>query len=230
MNDESLSSLYMTVDWSATDWTERDDVLPYQMLSLLDDLPGCRILDLGCGSASLGVELAERGYDVTCLDLYVQPARERAAARRAQIRFVEQDMSEMAFAGEFDAVINWDVSGIGLKPTDEDNIDIVRRVYDALVPGGKFLIETYNLAFARQHGIDVLTYDGASGRCIGDITRTLVDGCQRTWNLSLRLFSIEEWRAILCGLGFSVLGVWGSRSKTELSTESKMLVILAQKP
>ena len=137
MIHKDIRKLYSTVDWSNADFTERFDGLAEAVLRLLGDLPGKRILDLGCGSASLGVELAVRGFDVVGLDLHIAPARQRVAARRVTVELIEQDMSQMTFSEEFDAIVNWDVGGIGLFPTDEENIDIVKRVYRALVAEGR---------------------------------------------------------------------------------------------
>lgn len=229
MAKKDLKELYASRDLSTIDFTQRHDAFADAVISLLGDLPGRRILDLGCGSATLAVELAERGFEATGLDWQLEAARHRIAARKVGVRLVEQDMAEMAFHEEFDAVVNWDISGIGLFPTDEANVDIVSRVYGALVHGGQFLIETYNLPYARAHGIENLTYDPRSGRCVGKAVRTMPDGRQRIWELSVRFYSVEEWHDIFSRIGFEFLGAWGSMAKAPLSDESRVLVILGRK-
>ena len=228
MTRENLRELYAGADWSGTDFTEKNETLANNVISLLSDLPGKRVLDLGCGSAALAVELAGRGFDVTGLDLYIEPARQRIAARKVPVKLIEKDMAEMTFSEEFDAVVNWDVSGIGMFPTDEDNIDVIRRVYEALVPGGRFLVETYNLPFARCHGVEMLKYDSQTGRCAGKISKKMPDGSRKTWELSVRLFSVHEWQDIFSKIGFRLLGTWGDLSGNKLSDKSKMLVILGR--
>ena len=229
MTHENLRELYAGVDWSGEDFTEKNEILVNNVISLLSDFPGKKVLDLGCGSAALAVELAERGFDVTGLDLCIEPARQRTAARKVHVKLIEKDMVEMTFSEEFDAVVNWDVSGIGMLPTDEDNINVIRRVYDALVPGGKFLVETYNLTFAQCHGVEMLKYDPRTRRCAGVISKKMPNDSRKIWELSVRLFSVNEWQDIFSEIGFKTIGMWGNLSGNKLSDESKMLVILGQK-
>lgn len=229
MIGHDLKSLYASQTWSSSEFYEKHDALADNVISRLGDLPGRRVLDLGCGSAALAVELAQRGFETVGLDWHIEPARHRCEARKVQIELIEQDMAEMAFREQFDAVVNWDVSGIGLLPTESENLSVVRRVYDALVENGKFLIETYNSPFARKHGIERLTYDSQIGRCVGTVTKKMPNGSEKTWELSIRLFSMEEWQGIFSEIGFQFMGAWGSLSGEELSDESRMLVVLGQK-
>lgn len=239
MIDEDTKERYSTYDWSGVDFAERDPryaQLADGVLSVMGELPGKRILDLGCGSATLGVELAERGYDVVGLDLYVESARKRANARGAHIQLIEQDMSEMTFSEEFDAVINWDVAGIGLFPTDEENIEVVRRARDALVDGGKFFLETYHLPYIQNHPgrVEGLVYSPETNRCSTTVCRTMPDGTERTWDISARYFTGEEWRGILERMGLEFIGAWDALSirRKELirpTPKNRMLAVLGRK-
>jgi magnesium-protoporphyrin O-methyltransferase len=83
---------------------------------LPDDLRGRRVLDAGCGTGALAVEVAARGADVLAVDLsltLVKLAAERAAAgRRAgpsggHLEFRAGDMLD-PLLGRFDHVIGMD--------------------------------------------------------------------------------------------------------------------------
>ena len=75
------------------------------------DLGGRRVLDAGCGTGALAVELAERGADVVAVDLsasLLAVAEERCpAALRRRVRFVSGDMLSPAL-GAFDHVVAMD--------------------------------------------------------------------------------------------------------------------------
>ena len=217
MIDSAITELYASVDWSDVDFTKTNDELAECVLSRLGPIPGKRILDLGCGSATLCVELALRGFDVVGLDLHVTPARARAKARRVKFALLEQDMSTMSFKEEFAAIVNWDVSGIGLLASDEANIDIVRRVYDALLPGGKFLLETYNVEFIKANPgrVEGLTFQAETNRCFPTQSEAP----------SIRFFSKEEWQTIAERIGFTFLRAWGGLDGRVFETNSKMLVL-----
>lgn len=108
-----------------------------QLLSLLNLPEGASILDLGCGQGRISVPLALRGYQVTGIDAsdtLLDEARRRALASRAEAVFKSLDMRELDFADEFDAVLNLGTA-FGYLENEEENQDILHRVYRALKPG-----------------------------------------------------------------------------------------------
>jgi SAM-dependent methyltransferase len=67
----------------------------------------CRALELGCGTGSNAVWLAQQGFDVTAVDfspLAIEQARQRAGASGASIRFLTADVLHPPpeLAGPFD--------------------------------------------------------------------------------------------------------------------------------
>ncbi len=79
---------------------------------LPDDLQGRRILDAGCGTGALAVELARRGAHVVAIDLsptLVQLARERLPQdlHGGKLEFIAGDMLSTAY-GNFDHVVAMD--------------------------------------------------------------------------------------------------------------------------
>ena len=78
---------------------------------LPEDLSGRRILDAGCGTGALAVEVARRGATVVAIDLsptLVNLARERMPAElRDQIEWCSGDMLDPAL-GQFEHVVGMD--------------------------------------------------------------------------------------------------------------------------
>jgi 2-polyprenyl-3-methyl-5-hydroxy-6-metoxy-1,4-benzoquinol methylase len=71
--------------------------------------PASRVLDVACGHGRHSLELARRGYAVVGVDLSepsLSIARQDAASRGLDVRFVRSDMRDMTFLEEFDAAIN----------------------------------------------------------------------------------------------------------------------------
>ena len=69
--------------------------------TLLGDVRGLRVLDLGCGHGMASVVLARRGADVTACDLspgYVREAQARACANGVAIRPAQADAERLPFA------------------------------------------------------------------------------------------------------------------------------------
>jgi magnesium-protoporphyrin O-methyltransferase len=89
----------------------RDEMRSTLLGWLPQDLTGRRILDAGCGTGALAVELARRGADVTAIDLsptLVDLARERTPRDLAgSITYRSGDMLDAAL-GSFDHVVGMD--------------------------------------------------------------------------------------------------------------------------
>jgi SAM-dependent methyltransferase len=110
---------------------------------LLAHLPPApaRVADLGCGTGTLSVLLAEEGYDVRGLDLspeMVDRARAKAAAAAPglPVCFAVGDASEPDLpAGAFDVVLSRHVLWALPDPAAG-----LRRWCDLLAPGGRLLL------------------------------------------------------------------------------------------
>ncbi len=89
----------------------RDRMRDLMLRQLPDDLRGARVLDAGCGTGAMAVELARRGADVVAVD--ISPALVGIAQKRmpedlaGHITWVAGDMLE-ATNGVFDHVVAMD--------------------------------------------------------------------------------------------------------------------------
>lgn len=108
---------------------------------LLTHLPPApaRVADLGCGTGTLSVLLAEEGYDVTGVDLspaMVGRARVKAAQSRPSISFTVGDASAPPLpASSFDVVLSRHV--LWALP---DPQSALRRWIELLAPEGRLLL------------------------------------------------------------------------------------------
>ena len=97
---QELRQYFSEADWPTTDFAKPHPHLAGRALTLRGELPGRRILDLGCGSGTLAAELAARGFVVTGLDLWIEPAERRCAVREVEVKLLEQDLRELDRAGD----------------------------------------------------------------------------------------------------------------------------------
>jgi len=92
---------------------ERESVAPGEarlIRRLLRLRRGMRVLDVPCGMGRIAIPLAEAGMAVTGIDLmpaYLRRARRLARTAGVGVRFMQGDMRDIDFHGEFDAVVNW---------------------------------------------------------------------------------------------------------------------------
>lgn len=112
-------------------------------LRLLPPLrPGMRALELGCGAAQNSLWLARQGLDCTALDISAEQlrhARALADAAGVSLHLIESPIEDFPrhAPGTFDLVH----SSHALEFVD-DPAAIARLVFDALVPGGSFVLST----------------------------------------------------------------------------------------
>jgi len=126
------------------------------------------ILDMACGTGRHAVELAERGYRVTGVDIsagMLAEARKTAKQAAVDITWVQADAVKFKTAERFDAAICLCEGAFGLLGADDDPIEhdlsILRNIHTALKPKAKIILTTLNgYRLIRQYDRD----DVESGR------------------------------------------------------------------
>ncbi len=124
---------------------------PYdQWLSWLEQVWGRlgrpnQVIDLGCGTGTIAIPLAKRGYRVTGVDLSSEMlaiAYDKMKREQADVSWVEQDMRELSLPPA-DAVISL-CDSLSYLTEEEDVRQTFRRVSDHLKPGGTFLFDVHS--------------------------------------------------------------------------------------
>jgi ubiquinone/menaquinone biosynthesis C-methylase UbiE len=108
-----------------------------ELVEALDVVPGKRVLDVACGSGNAAIAAARRSWGnvvgVDFVPALLERARERAAAERLDIEFVEGDAADLPFGDvEFDVVAS--VFGAMFAPEQEKAATELLRVTK---PGGR---------------------------------------------------------------------------------------------
>lgn len=110
------------------------------------------ILDAGCGTGRVAIELARRGHDVVGVDL--DPTMLAAAAKKApDLVWCQADLAEVDLGRTFDAVVMAGNVMIFLTPGDE--AAVVANLVRHLRPGG-LLVAGFSL---RRGGLGLDAYD-----------------------------------------------------------------------
>jgi SAM-dependent methyltransferase len=120
--------------WSAGDFSEiAKGVSPVseRLCATIDILPGDRVLDVACGSGNTAIPAAKRAWGNTVGIDYVpellERGRERAAAERVEVEFVEGDAENLPFEdGAFDVVLS--TFGCMFAPDHQRTADEMLRV------------------------------------------------------------------------------------------------------
>lgn len=203
---------------------------------------GQRVLDCPCGFGRIGLELARRGVDIVGVDLvpaYIRSARRRARQEGLQGVFVAQDMRNIEYEQEFDAVLNWFTSFGYFR--DEENLDVLHRFRRALHPGGRLLMELMNKSYLQTHfepvrdesiaDVEIHTkskWSRDGKRLLSQWTMRHGD-VEEIHDLDLRTYNGTELRRLLRKAGFVNIRLCDRQGK-RFTRHSPRLVAVAQRP
>jgi SAM-dependent methyltransferase len=218
---------------------ERSDAETELIWALADLQSQERVLDLACGHGRLSNRLAAKGARVVGLDvtpLFLERARQHADALRLDVEYVQGDMRDLRWRGEFDLAVNW-FTAFGYFD-DETNRAVLAQIHNVLRPHGRLLLElnhgpvlmrSFMPAIVTRRGndamIDEQRFDPTTGRVHTD--RTVIrEGRVRTFDYSTRLFAFPELRDWLHAAGFTNVEGFDSAGE-KLSGEARRMVVKA---
>jgi SAM-dependent methyltransferase len=207
--------------------------------------PGGAVLDLACGYGRHAIGMAERGYRVTGVDFnprYLEIAEADARQAGVEVRWIVGDMRTLPFAGEFRAAYCYFTS-FGYF-SDEENETVLQRVATALEPGGRFLIDLMNRDWLLTHPqqrtwtqredgallMEELSLELRTSRVTS--RQTLIEpggGPRVAKEYELRAYTCAELTALLARQGLAVRAAWGGADRSAYSTESRRLILLAER-
>ena len=208
-----------------------------------------KILDVGCGTGRHAVELTQRGYSVTGIDLsesQLAKARQKAADQNLSIDFQQHDARYLPFENEFDAAIMLCEGGFPLMETDQMNFEILRNITKSLKKKARFIFTTLNGLFPLYHSVEKFC---ASGSEEGNATyhsnsfdlMTFRDynitefeddaGNKKTLECNERYYVPSEITWLLKSLGYRKIDIYGaklgafSRNDKLTTNDFEMLVV-----
>ena len=213
--------------------------------SLLAVPKGSAVLDLACGYGRHAIGMAGRGYRVTGLDFnpqYLGIAAAEAAAAGATVAWRSGDMRELPFESEFDGVYSFFTS-FGYFGDDE-NEQVLAGIARALKPGGRFLIDMMNRDWLLTHPQQRTWTQRDDGALFMEETslelaasrvstrQMLIDpqgGPQVTKEYFLRAYTCAELTSLMRRHGLVVKEVCGGTDRRPYDTESRRLVLVAER-
>ncbi|WP_172196605.1 class I SAM-dependent methyltransferase [Saccharibacillus qingshengii] len=216
----------------------------HEMISWLRLDPGAKVLDLCCGMGRHSLSLAEKGYDVTGMDLsevLLDEAKKEPEADR--IRWVQGDMRELPFAdGEFDAVVNLFTS-FGYFEQDDEHIRVLKEIRRVLRPGGRFIIDFMNPPYVQRHlkpytereddGLKIeerrKIEDGFVKKHITILPEQAGNGQRREYDERVKLYTREAFAHLLAQAELELGEVRGSYDEKHYEKESPRMIFVGKR-
>jgi len=205
--------------------------------------PRKSFLDLACGIDRLSIPVARSGTRVTGVDImssFLEELDRKAKRGKLRIETIQSDMRRINFRNHFDSAANmW--TSFGYFEGESDNQLVLRKVYQSLKPGGRFLLHTINRDwviknFARTGWFSVgatkvleersFDFSTSISRSVWTFIR---DGEEKSHRVAIRMYSLHELIAMLEKAGFREIEGFGSLKDEPVSSHSRMMYIFGRK-
>jgi ubiquinone/menaquinone biosynthesis C-methylase UbiE len=206
--------------------------------------PGQRFLDCPCGIGRIALPLARQGIRVTGVDItpqYLEEAAAKAQRQHLKIEFIHADMRHIKLQNRFHAAANlW--TSFGYFERESENLKVLRRAFDALKPGGRFMLHTINRDWILKNfqptdwteidGVRVLEsrrFDYATS--IMHATWRFVRGGQESCHdTPIRMYSFHELVSLFSRVGFVGIEGCGNERGEPVSADQRMMFVIGTKP
>lgn len=226
-------------------YANRDEEEAAQLVELLENTldleQGSSILDLGCGRGRHAINLNDKGYNVTGIDLSEQAID--TAWQKAEemdldnIRFKVRDMRN-PLPETFDAVVNL-FTTFGYFESDAENASVLESVKQMLRPGGIFVLDYLNASQVKKNFQP--SDEGEFQDIHYNIKRYLKDnsivkeitfsgdkvGGTKQYAERVKLYELDWFRQQMEQLGFEISHVYGDYRGQDFDpeTSSRLLII-----
>lgn len=121
-----------------------------KLINYLRPEQGARMLDVACGKGRHSIHLAEKGFDVTGIDLSEDSIEEALRHETGQLHFYRHDMRLPFWINYFDYAFNFFTS-FGYFNTRREHDNGIRTIAGALKFDGIFVMDYLNVHYAEDH-------------------------------------------------------------------------------
>ena len=200
------------------------------------------VLDLACGAGRHSIYFAQKGYDVTAVDLsqnLLLVAKEAALENKVNIEFIQSDIRYFSSGKKFDLIVNLFTS-FGYFETDSENFMLFEIVKKYLNNSGYFVLDYLNKTYVQNNLVKESTDMLGKGEIIQkrfiEGNRVVKDifinqnGSSKHYRESVRLYDDQELKAAISDAGLKIEKVFGEfNGKGFEKDNSKRIIIIASK-
>lgn len=216
------------------------------VLNLLKPKLGNHILDWCGGWGRHAIELAKLGYEVTLLDFapnHIEMAKHAMTETCVHLDLVCADFRQTPPTIQADFAVNLFTAGISYL-AEEDDIQALKSLHEALKPGARFLLDTLNLFWLVQHYnshgwsesndesvrmLEKREFNFLTNRNFSETTMQRAGQPEEVQTLDHRIYSAAELASVLKRAGFEPIELYGDLDGQPFTFDSRRIVMISQK-
>ena len=205
------------------------------------------LLDLGCGTGSMSIQMAKKGYEVIGIDSSVgmlNAAREKIYEAGADVLLLNQSMEELDLFGTVDHTISV-LDSINHLPGKNAVIEAFKKVSLFTVPGGAFAFDV-NTVYKHRNVLadNAFVFENDDVFCTWQNNLNEDDSVDIELNFfeeedgayyreseyfTEQAYSLEEISSMLDKAGFDVVRIYDDMTFEPVREDSERAVFLAKK-
>lgn len=211
--------------------------------------PGMTVFDQCCGTGEVSIPLAQQGVSIVGVDLcekFIRIAKERASEQKLPCEYFCGDAFTFVPEHYCDAAFNWWTS-FGYAHEDVTNKMMLERAFQALKPGGMFVLDYPNLTGIIST-LQSRTYkfhqtDYGSAVVVRETTINLLKGLrEQLWtyllpngrrkvhHTSIKIYMPNAIVEMLQQCGFEDIQLYGGLHSEVLEVNSQRCMFVARRP
>lgn len=236
-----FNSPYYHLLYSNRDEKEAASFIDKLLLFLRPD-PGAFMLDVACGTGRHARYLAEKGYNVTGIDLSIRSINIAKKLENDHLSFFQHDMRLPFRINYFDVAFNFFTS-FGYFESQRENDNALRTIKNSLKSGGCLVMDFLNTHYVANHlvpsevkKIDDVTFDIRrmlkNGKFLKEINILDSSKMQRaTFTECVSAFTREDFEVMFARQGLRITDFFGDYHFNSYDEQlSPRLIMVATKP
>ena len=121
-----------------------------KLINYLKPPAGSTMLDVACGKGRHSIQLANKGFDVTGIDLSDDSINEALQYQNDKLHFYKHDMRLPFWINYYDYAFNFFTS-FGYFKTKREHDNAIRTIAQAIKKDGIFVMDFLNVHYAEDH-------------------------------------------------------------------------------
>lgn len=232
--EDWFDSPYYSILYQNRDETEARQFIN-ALLEKLQPPADARVLDLACGKGRFSKYLAEKGFDVTGLDLSENSIGYARQFESDRLAFYTHDMRLPYRVRYYDYIFSFFTS-FGYFDTDRDHIRTLKSIRTGLRAGGVFVLDFLNARHVRNglpmreekelEGIRFQISKAEDGRFVTKSIRFEDRGRAYSFEERVRLYEQPDLERLFKAAGLEITAVYGDYALQAFDIQRSPRIIL----